>query len=138
VQRWAIGMVSSMCLEEADALMRTRDHPLRTSRQTLSWAILHGWDIEHLHKYMQSHAPTIWRPMIDISKKRHQTGTEGNPPASQSRRAPEVMDVVCTHVIAALMLFANSARLWDVSGSMPYGSLRLIHHCNPLSCKGSQ
>jgi len=91
MQRWAIGMVSSMCLEEADALMRTRDNPLRMSWQTLSWAILHGWDIEHLRKYMQSHAPTIWRLMIDISKKRHQTGTEGNPIASQSRRAPEVI-----------------------------------------------
>jgi len=94
MQRWAIGVVSSVCLEEAEALMKTRDNPLRMSRQSLSWAILHGWDIEHLRKYMQSHAPTIFRLMNDISKKKRQTGTEGNVPAPRSRQAPEATDTV--------------------------------------------
>ena len=35
MQRWAIGVVSSMCSEEADALMRTRDNPLRITTRVI-------------------------------------------------------------------------------------------------------
>ena len=59
-QHWAISIVSSICEEKSGALTETQGHPLQMSRRALLWAILHGWNTEHLRSYIQSIAPTIW------------------------------------------------------------------------------
>lgn len=73
MQQWAVNVVSSMCAGEAEALMSTKDNPLRLTRQTLSWAILNGWNVDRLRKYIETHAPTTWRLFSDIAHKGDKT-----------------------------------------------------------------
>lgn len=85
MQKWAIDLVSSLCTKEAEALMSTKDNPLRTTQKALSWAILNGWKADQLRRYIEVHAPTIWRLFEVIARRGSETAVERAEGASTTR-----------------------------------------------------
>ena len=98
MQKWAVNVASSLCSKEVEALMSTKDDPLRTTQKTLSWAILNGWNADHLREYIEKHAPTIWRIFETIACGSHKMAAKEAVQASQTTQI-QAPRLVCNFFI---------------------------------------